>query len=115
MSKVSSKKSTSQSSIFSFFHPVSQSTSSNDNNILQKTNDKRTHKEIVEDKEEMKKIEKDLAPIKKTFPPKPKNEKKSEILTKDMENNKDSLKNNNKESKKPKKKLLKKKIITDSD
>ena len=55
MSKMSSKKDISQSSIFSFFRPVSQSDSSKEKETLQKTYDKRSHKEIIDDEEVSKK------------------------------------------------------------
>ena len=116
---MSSKKNLSQSSIFNFFRPASQSDSSKEKEVVQKTLDKRSHKDIVDNKEESKKIEKGMAPINKTFPPKSKNDKESENLVKVMENNIDLLLNDIEDVKKPKKKLIKgkkkNKIITDSD
>ena len=115
MSKVPSKKDISQSSIFSFFRPVNQTSSSKENNILQKTYEKRTHKEMEDNLEDSKKIEEELAPLKKTFPPKSKNEKESETIVEDMEKNIDLLLNDIQDIKKSKKLIKNKKIITDSD
>ena len=116
---MSSKKELSQSSIFSFFRPISQSSSSKNKNDNQKTYEKRIYKEIDDNSEKSKKLERDLAPLKKTFPPKLKNEKDSGKLVKDMENNIDTLLNDIQDIKSPKKKLIKNKnkgkIITDSD
>ena len=114
---MSTKNVSSQSSIFSFFQPVNQQNSSKENISPPKSIEKRSHKEIVTNTEEKKKLENDLSPISKTIPPKSKNEKKSEILEKNMEKTIDSMIKDNSETKKPKKKLVKnkKKIITDSD
>jgi hypothetical protein len=119
MSKKSPIKDISQSSIFSFFRPVSQSDSSKEKDAVQKTYEKRSHKEIVDNEEESKKKEKEMAPNNKTFPPKAKNGKNAETIVKDMENNIDCLLNDIQDAKKSKKKLMKgkknSKIITDSD
>ena len=112
---MSTKNVSSQSSIFSFFQPVNQQNGSKENISPPKSIEKRSHKEIVTNTEEKKKLENDLSPISKTIPPKSKNEKKSEILEKNMEKTIDSMIKDNSETKKPKKKLVKnkKKIITD--
>ena len=112
-----SKKDISQSSLFSFFCPIDKSNAFKDNNILQKSYEKRTHKEIAENSEKFNNIEKNITPLKKSFPPKSKNEEVSDIIVKDIENNINSLLSDFQDKKKPKKKLIKnkKKIITDSD
>ena len=118
MSKMSSKKKLSQSSIFSFFRPVSQSNSSNGKEIVQKTYEKRSHKEIMDDSLESRKEEKEMTPHNKSFPPKTKIENQSNSLVKEMENNINTLLSDIKDVKKSNKKLVKsknKKIITDSD
>ena len=97
---MSTKKGTSQSSIFSFFHPVDQPSNSKENNIQEKSVEKRTHKDITDTTEEAKKLESDLAPINKTFPPKSKNEKETENLVKNMEQNLSSLMTDKPEQKK---------------
>ena len=114
---MSTKKGTSQSSIFSFFHPVDQPSNSKENNTQEKSVEKRTNKDIKDTTEEAKKLESDLAPINKTFPPKSKNEKETENLVKNMEQNLSSLMTDKPEQKKSKKKLVKnnKKIISDSE
>ena len=114
---MSTKKGSSQSSIFSFFHPMNQSKKSQqENSISEKSAQKRTHKEIEEKSEESKKLKRDMAPINKSFPPKSRKQEETENLVKNMEQNLNSLMNDMSESKKPKKKLVKnkKKIITDS-
>jgi DNA mismatch repair protein MSH6 len=119
MSKMSSKKNLSQSSIFSFFAPINQTKMSNGNSSIQKTFEKRSHKEIMDDDEDSKRLEKELASNKKSFPPKSKKEKEEEIIVKKMENNIDSLLNDIHDVNNSKKKLVKSKnknkIITDSD
>ena len=112
---MSTKNVSSQSSIFSFFQPLNQTNESKENNPPQKTVEKRIHKEIVDNSEEAKKIESELSPINKTFPPKSKNEKVLKKSEKNNEKNTKSEKNGVSDSKKSKKKLIKKKIITDSD
>ena len=112
---MSTKNVSSQSSIFSFFQPLNQTNESKENNPPQKTVEKRIHKEIVDNSEEAKKIESELSPINKTFPPKSKNEKVLKKSEKNNEKNTKSVKNGVSDSKKSKKKLIKKKIITDSD
>jgi hypothetical protein len=86
MSKISSKKNVSQSSIFNFFHPVTQSTSSNEKEKVKKINEKRAHKEISDNSEK-----KEKNPNKKSFPPNLKMDKESEKVIKKMEKNMDSL------------------------
>ena len=108
-------KNASQSSIFSFFHPVSQQNESKENEPPKKSIEKRSHKDIVNDSEEDKKLENDLAPVNKTFPPKSKNDKESEKKLKNKEQNKSNKNNGVSDTKKSKKKLVKRKIITDSD
>ena len=110
-----STKNASQSSIFSFFHPVSQQNESKENEPPKKSIEKRSHKDIVNDSEEDKKLENDLAPVNKTFPPKSKNDKESEKKLKNKEQNKSNKNNGVSDTKKSKKKLVKRKIITDSD
>ena len=110
-----STKNASQSSIFSFFHPLSQQNESKENEPPKKSIEKRTHKDIVNDSEEDKKLENDLAPVNKTFPPKSKNDKESEKKLKNKEQNKSNKNNGVSDTKKSKKKLVKRKIITDSD
>ena len=110
-----STKNASQSSIFSFFHPVNQQNESKENDSPKKSIEKRSHKDIVNDSEEDKKLENDLAPINKTFPPKSKNGKESEKLLKNKDQNKSNKNNGVSDTKKSKKKLVKRKIITDSD
>ena len=112
---MSTKNGPSQSSIFSFFQPLDKQNDSKENAPPQKSVEKRSHKEIVNNSEDYKKLEKDLAPINKTFPPKSKNDKESEKLIKNKEENKKNKNNGVSDSKKPKKKLVKRKIITDSD
>ena len=116
---MSSKKNLSQSSIFSFFAPINQTKMSNGNSSIQKTFEKRSHKEIMDDDEDSKRLEKELASNKKSFPPKSKKEKEEEIIVKKMENNIDSLLNDIHDVNNSKKKLVKSKnknkIITDSD
>ena len=113
---MSTKNASSQSSIFSFFQPVNQPNDSQKNISPQKSIEKRPHKDIVNKTEENQKLERELAPISKTAPPKMKKDKESEILEKKMEQNINSMMNGISETKKPKKKLIKnKKIITDSD
>ena len=114
MSKMSSKKNVSQSSIFNFFHPVTQSTSSNEKEKIKTINEKRTHKEISDNSEK-----KEINPNKKSFPPKSKMDKESEKVMKKMEKNMDTLLNEDQNVKKSKKKLIKsknkKKVILDSE
>ena len=114
MSKMSSKKNVSQSSIFNFFHPVTQSTSSNEKEKIKTINEKRTHKEISDNSEK-----KEINPNKKSFPPKSKMDKESEKVMKKMEKNIDTLLNEDQNVKKSKKKLIKsknkKKVILDSE
>ena len=114
---MSSKKGISQTSIFSFFSPINQTKMSNENKSNQKLLEKRSHKEIMDDSEEAKKLEKELAPNKKSRPPKSKREKEEIKLVKNMENNIDTLLNDIHDVKNSKKKLnkSKNKIITDSD
>ena len=105
-----------QSSIFSFFPQLNQPSDTKKDDTPKKTVEKRTHKDLVKNNpEEYKKLEKELAPLNKTFPPKSKNGKESEKLEKNMEQNINSLIEDNSKVKKPKKKLVKKKVITDSD
>ena len=112
---MSTKNGPSQSSIFSFFQPLDKQNDSKENAPPQKSVEKRSHKEIVNNSEDYKKLEKDLAPINKTFPPKSKNDKESEKLIKNKDENKKNKNNGVSDLKKPKKKLVKRKIITDSD
>ena len=100
-----SKKDISQSSLFSFFCPIDKSNAFKDNNILQKSYEKRTHKEIAENSEKFNNIEKNITPLKKSFPPKSKNEEGSDIIVKDIENNINSLLSDFQDKKKPKKKI----------
>jgi hypothetical protein len=79
---MSTKNGPSQSSIFSFFQPLDKQNDSKENAPPQKSVEKRSHKEIVNNSEDYKKLEKDLAPLNKTFPPKSKNDKESEKLIK---------------------------------
>ena len=79
---MSTKNISSQSSIFSFFQPLNSQIESKENENPKKSIEKRPHKDIVTKTEESKKIEEELAPIKKTIPPKSKNEKESEKLVK---------------------------------
>ena len=85
---MSTKNGPSQSSIFSFFQPVNKENDSKENDPPQKSAEKRSHKEIVNNSEEYQKLEKDLAPINKTFPPKSKNDKESEKLIKNKDETK---------------------------
>ena len=112
---MSTKNGPSQSSIFSFFQPLDKQNDSKENAPPQKSVEKRSHKEIVNNSEDYKKLEKDLAPINKTFPPKSKNDKESEKKLKNKEQNKSNKNNGVSDTKKSKKKLVKRKIITDSD
>ena len=100
---MTTKNVSSQSSIFSFFQPINQPNGSKGNISPPKSIEKRAHKDIVTNAEENKKLENDLSPISKTFPPKSKNEKESEILEKKMEKTIDSMMKDNSESKKAKK------------
>jgi len=114
MSKMSSKKNVSQSSIFNFFHPVSQSTASNEKENIKKINEKRTHKEISENSEK-----KEINSNKKSFPPNTKIDKESEKVIKAIEKNNEKSLNEEQNVKKSKKKLIKsknkKKVILDSE
>lgn len=83
---MSNKNAFSQSSIFNFFHPIQSTIESNETKTTQKCLKKRTHKEIINDAEENKKLEDDLAPIKMAIPPKSKNIKiTNEIPDKDTD------------------------------
>ena len=66
---MSTKNVSSQSSIFSFFQPLNSQKESKEGNIPQKSIEKRPHKELVNQTEEHKKLEDELAPNKKSFPP----------------------------------------------
>ena len=117
MSSKKDIKDINQKSIISFLKPASESKMSKGKENNQKTYDKRTHKEMMENDDKSKKKEKELAPNGKTFPPKGKIENGSDNLVNDMENNINTLLNDIKDTKKPKKKLVKSKdkIITDSE
>ena len=70
---MSNKNVSSQSSNFNFFHPILSQIDSKETKTTQKFLKKRTHKEVINNVEENKKLENDLAPKKKTIPPKNKN------------------------------------------
>ena len=62
---MSNKNVSSQSSNFNFFHPILSQIDSKETKTTQKFLKKRTHKEVINNVEENKKLENDLAPKKR--------------------------------------------------
>ena len=72
---MSNKNVSSQSSIFNFFHPIISMNESKETDISQKSSKKRVYKDVINNNDEYKRLENELAPVKKIYPPKTKNEK----------------------------------------
>ena len=83
---MSNKNVSSQSSIFNFFHPIISMNESKEIDISQKSSKKRVQKDVINNNDEYKKLENELAPVKKIYPPKTGGEKiKMTDSNKDLE------------------------------